>query len=61
MSDMSDLQLRRLDAGLLLVFDEVLRTGNLTRASERLNLTPSAIPCFCGALRASSRRRAHGS
>ena len=43
MSDMNNAQLRRLDASLLLVFDEVLRTGNLTRASERLNLTPSAI------------------
>ena len=33
----------RLDAGLLLVFEEVLRTGNLLRASERLQLTPSAV------------------
>ncbi|MGO9769665.1 MAG: LysR substrate-binding domain-containing protein, partial [Roseiarcus sp.] len=43
MSDMNDAQLRRLDAGLLLVFEEVLRTGNLSKASERLRLTPSAI------------------
>ncbi len=40
---MNDAQLRRLDAGLLLVFEEVLRTRNLSRASERLRLTPSAI------------------
>jgi len=40
---MNDAQLRRLDAGLLLVFEEVLRTGNLSKASERLRLTPSAI------------------
>jgi DNA-binding transcriptional LysR family regulator len=40
---MNDAQLRRLDAGLLLVFEEVLRTGNLSKASERLRLTPSAV------------------
>ena len=43
MMDMNDAQLRRLDAGLLLVFEEVLRTGNLSKASGRLRLTPSAI------------------
>jgi len=40
---MSDIQLRRLDLGLLLVFESLLDTGNLTRASERLGLTPSAV------------------
>lgn len=40
---MNDIQLRRLDAGLLLVFEEVLRSGNLSRAAERLALTPSAV------------------
>ncbi len=40
---MNDAQLRRLDAGLLLVFEEVLRTRNLSKASERLRLTPSAV------------------
>ena len=40
---MNDVQLRRLDVGLLLVFESVSRTGNLTRAGEGLGLTPSAV------------------
>ena len=43
MTDMNDVQLRRLDAGLLLVFERIWRTGNLTRAGEALGLTPSAV------------------
>jgi DNA-binding transcriptional LysR family regulator len=43
MTDMNDLQLRRLDAGLLLVFEATLRLGNLARVGEALGLTPSAI------------------
>ena len=37
------MQLRRFDAGLLLVFERVSQTGNLTRAGELLGLTPSAV------------------
>ena len=40
---MNDIQLRRLDAGLLLVFEAALRLGNLARVAETLGLTPSAI------------------
>lgn len=43
MSNMNDIQLRRLDLGLLLVFEAVMQTGKLTRAAERLGLTQSAI------------------
>ena len=37
--------------GLLLVFEEVLRTGGLTSASQRLALSPSAVSHALGRLR----------
>ena len=43
MSEVNDVQLRRLDVGLLLVFEAALRLRNLARVSEALSLTPSAI------------------
>jgi DNA-binding transcriptional LysR family regulator len=43
MSDMNDVQLRRLDAGLLLTFEAVLRERNLAKAGAFLRLTPSAV------------------
>jgi DNA-binding transcriptional LysR family regulator len=43
MQDMNDVQLRRLDAGLLLTLEAILRERNLARAGAALNLTPSAV------------------
>ncbi len=43
MHDMNDIQLRRLDTGLLLTFEAVLRERNLARAAMELGLTPSAV------------------
>jgi DNA-binding transcriptional LysR family regulator len=43
MDNIDNVQFRRLDIGLLLVFEEVLRTGKLTSASQKLGLTQSAI------------------
>ncbi|MFO6448241.1 LysR family transcriptional regulator [Erythrobacter sp. NE805] len=40
---MSDLDLRRLDMGLLIVFAETMRLRRLTAVAERLGLTQSAI------------------
>jgi DNA-binding transcriptional LysR family regulator len=51
MDEIDNVQFRRLDIGLLLVFEEVLRTGKLTSASERLGLTQSAISHALGRLR----------
>lgn len=43
MTDINDAQLRRLDVTLLLVFEEILRSGKLSAAAKRLGLTQSAI------------------
>lgn len=43
MAEMNDVQLRRLDVGLLLTFEAILRERNLTKAGLRLGLTPSAV------------------
>ena len=43
MTDITDIQLRRLDATLLMVFSEALRTGKLSVAATRLGLTQSAV------------------
>ena len=43
MTNMNDVQLRRLDAGLLLIFEAILRERNLARAGDALGLTPSAV------------------
>lgn len=43
MDRLSDIQLRRLDLTLLLVFDEALRTRRFGHVAEHLGLTPSAI------------------
>src|ERR1700693_2530511 len=51
MDDIDNIQFRRLDIGLLLVFEEVLRTGKLTSASQKLGLTQSAISHALGRLR----------
>jgi DNA-binding transcriptional LysR family regulator len=40
---MSDVQLRRLDVGLLLVFEAVSRAGNFTHAADSVGLSPSAV------------------
>jgi DNA-binding transcriptional LysR family regulator len=43
MPDISDTKLRKLDLGLLLVFQEVYRRGNSSAAAERLRLSQPAI------------------
>jgi len=43
MTDITDVQLRRLDATLLMVFSEALRTGKLTVVASRLGITQSAV------------------
>lgn len=43
MSDVSIIELRRLDLTLLLVFDEALRSRRLSAVAEKLGLTPSAV------------------
>ena len=43
MQDTNDIQLRRLDAGLLLTLEAILRERNLARAGATLGLTPSAV------------------
>jgi len=43
MSDISDAKLRKFDLGLLLVFQEVYRRGNLSAAADRLRLSQPAI------------------
>jgi DNA-binding transcriptional LysR family regulator len=43
MTDITDVQLRRLDATLLVVFCEALRTGRLSIVAGRLGLTQSAV------------------
>lgn len=40
---MNDIDIRRIDGTLLLVFREVLASGKLTRAADRLNLTQPAV------------------
>jgi DNA-binding transcriptional LysR family regulator len=51
MSEIDNVQFRRLDIGLLLVFEEVLRSGKLSGASRKLGLTQSAISHALGRLR----------
>ncbi len=51
MSDIDDIQLRRLDSGLLLVFESVMRSGKLTVTAAQLGLTQSAISHALGRLR----------
>lgn len=43
MSEISDAKLRKFDLGLLLIFQEVYRRGNLTAAADRLRLSQPAI------------------
>jgi len=43
MSDISDIKLRKLDLGLLLVFQEVYRRGSSSAAADRLRLSQPAI------------------
>ena len=43
MPGISDTKLRKLDFGLLLVFQEVYRQGNSSAAAERLRLSQPAI------------------
>jgi DNA-binding transcriptional LysR family regulator len=43
MSDFDQLQIRRIDGGLLLVFRELLLRRRATEAAKRLGLSPSAI------------------
>lgn len=52
MSDIDDAKLRRLDFGLLLVFQELFRRQRATAAAERLGLTQPAISHALGRLRA---------
>ncbi len=40
---MNDIQLREVDLNLLVVLDALLREQSVTRAAERLKLTPSAV------------------
>ncbi len=51
MSNIDDVQLRRLDLTLLLVFDATLRTRKLTLVALELGLTQSAISHALGRLR----------
>jgi DNA-binding transcriptional LysR family regulator len=48
---MNDMKLRRLDLGLLLVFQEVFRRGRSTAAAERLRLSQPAVSHALGRLR----------
>jgi DNA-binding transcriptional LysR family regulator len=43
MPDISDTKLRKLDLGLLLVFQEIYRHGNLSAAADRLRLSQPAV------------------
>ena len=40
---MNDIQLKDVDLNLLVVFDVLLQERSVTRAAERLDLTPSAV------------------
>ena len=51
MANFDDAQLRRLDATLLLVFEEAMASGKLSAAAKRLGLTQSAISHAIGRLR----------
>ena len=51
MTDIMDMKLRRLDLGLLLVFQEVYRRGRSTAAAERLRLSQPAVSHALGRLR----------
>lgn len=48
------MELRELDLNLLLVFDEVLRAGQVSQAARRLNLTQSAVSNALARLRRST-------
>jgi DNA-binding transcriptional LysR family regulator len=52
MSNISDTKLRRVDLGLLLVFQELFRRRRATAAAQRLGLTQPAISHALGRLRA---------
>lgn len=51
MSQFDELKLRRLDLGLLLVFQEIFRKRRAASAAERLGLTQPAISHALGRLR----------
>ena len=51
MSDISVSDIRRLDMGLLLVFDAVMAARNFTKAAEQLAMTQSAVSQAVGRLR----------
>lgn len=51
MEVMNDMRLRDIDLNLLTVFQAVFQEKSLTRAGERLNLTPSAVSHALGRLR----------
>lgn len=51
MDDFDQLQIRKLDGGLLLIFRELLLRRRATEAADRLGLSPSAISHALGRLR----------
>lgn len=49
---MNNIDIRRIDLNLLVVFEAVYREGSVTRASEKLHLTQSSVSHALGRLRA---------
>jgi LysR family transcriptional activator of mexEF-oprN operon len=49
--DINDVDLRRIDLNLLVVFATVMRTRNVKQAARRLSLTPSAVSMALARLR----------
>ncbi len=48
---MNNIDIRRIDLNLLVVFEAIYREGTVTRASEKLNLTQSSLSHALGRLR----------
>src|SRR5271156_2510119 len=65
MNEYDNLQIRKLDGGLLLIFRELLIRGQASEVAKQLGLSPSAVSHALGRLRelfceALFLRRAHG-
>lgn len=50
-STMNNIDIRRVDLNLLVVFEAIYREGTVTRASEKLHLTQSSVSHALGRLR----------
>jgi DNA-binding transcriptional LysR family regulator len=65
MNEFDELQIRKLDGGLLLIFRELMKRGRASEAAQHLGLSPSAVSHALARLRdlfgeALFIRRAHG-